>query len=251
MKKELLKARNICKSYANDGLQNHVLNHVDLDIYEGDFTIIMGSSGSGKSTLLYSLSGMDSINNGEVILGDKSIYTMKTDALAKFRRERIGFVFQQMHLVSNLSIFENVAVPGYLVSKTKEVNNRAKELLDKFGLKDLYKRLPSQVSGGQQQRASVARALINNPELIFADEPTGALNSKAGKEVLDVLTEINRGGQSILMVTHDIKAALRGNRIIYIEDGRIEGELNLEAYKDEARKSRETQIFSWLSSKGW
>ncbi len=251
MPKVLIKAKDLCKSYANDGLQNHVLNHIDLEIIEEDFTVIMGSSGSGKSTLLYCLSGMDTITSGEIHFKEKLISKMKTNELAKLRRESIGFIFQQMHLVSNLSLFENVAVSGYLLKKPNVVNKRAMELLESVGLSDAYNRLPSQVSGGQQQRAAIARALINEPSLVFADEPTGALNSKFGQNVLDLLTEVNRKGQSILMVTHDVKAAIRGNRIIYIQDGRIDGELNMDPYKEDDRKSRETQIISWLSSKGW
>jgi putative ABC transport system ATP-binding protein len=174
----LLKAIDLCKSYASDGLQNHVLNHVDLELIKKDFTVIMGSSGSGKSTLLYCLSGMDNVTSGEVYYEGKSIHKMKTDQLALLRRKDFGFVFQQMHLVSNLSLFENVVVPGYLVKekKAKEVNERAKYLLETFGILELKKRLPSQVSGGEQQRAGIARALISEPALLFADEPTGALH---------------------------------------------------------------------------
>ncbi|NKF07169.1 ABC transporter ATP-binding protein [Clostridium gasigenes] len=249
----LIKAKDLCKSYANEGLQNHVLNNIDLEIIENDFTVIMGSSGSGKSTLLYCLSGMDTFSSGEVYFKEASIHNMKTDELSMLRRKHIGFVFQQMHLVSNLSLFENIVVPGYLLKKykPKEVNKRAKELLKSVGLLEAQKRLPSQVSGGEQQRASIARGLINEPSLIFADEPTGALNSKARNEVLDLLTKVNEKGQSILMVTHDIKAAIRANRIMYIEDGKVVGDMSMKPYTEEEKKSRETQVLSWLSSKGW
>lgn len=249
----LIKAKDLCKSYASEGLQNHVLSNIDLEIYEKDFTVIMGSSGSGKSTLLYCLSGMDTISSGEVFFKDEGIHKMKSDGLAILRRKHIGFIFQQMHLVSNLSLYENVVVPGYLLKKykPKEVNKRAEELLDDMGLLKAKKRLPSQVSGGEQQRASIARALINEPALIFADEPTGALNSKSRNDVLDLLTKVNEKGQSILMVTHDIKAATRANRIIYIEDGKVVGDMRIEYYKEEEKKSRETQVIAWLASKGW
>ena len=253
MDKVLLKAKDLCKSYASYGLQTHVLNHVDLEIIEEDFTVIMGSSGSGKSTLLYCLSGMDNVTSGEVYYKDKKVNKMKSKELSALRREDFGFVFQQSNLVSNLSLFENVAVPGYLCKgKTiKDINKRADDLLKKVGIFEVKKHLPSQVSGGQMQRASIARSLISSPSIIFADEPTGALNSKSGHEVLDLLTEENRKGQTILMVTHDVKAAVRANRILYIEDGRIIGELNLKPYKEEDKKSRETQVISWLASKGW
>lgn len=253
MKKKLLKAIDLSKSYANDGLQTHVLNHINLEIYENDFTVIMGNSGSGKSTLLYCLSGMDNITSGEVYFNDTPIHKMKNKELSKFRRTEIGYIFQQMQLVSSINIYENIVVPGYLAKKYsyKEVDSRATELLEIVGISDCKKRLPSQVSGGQKQRAAIARALINSPKLIFADEPTGALNSKSGTDVLNLLTELNRQGQSILMVTHDIKAAMRANRIIYIEDGTISNELILNPYREEDKKSRETQILSYLASKGW
>lgn len=249
----LIKAKDLCKSYANEGLQNHVLNNINLEIMEKDFTVIMGSSGSGKSTLLYCLSGMDTITSGEVYFKEKAMHSMKSDDLAILRRKNIGFIFQQMHLISNLSLYENIVVPGYLLKKykPKEINKKAKDLLKSVGLSKLEKRLPSQVSGGEQQRGSIARALINEPDLIFADEPTGALNSKSRYEVLDLLTEVNEKGQGILMVTHDVKAAIRANRIIYIEDGKIVGDMNIQAYKEENKKSREIQVLSWLSSKGW
>lgn len=253
MKKILLIAIDVSKSYANDGLQTHVLSNINLEIYENDFTVIMGSSGSGKSTLLYCLSGMDNITSGEVYFANRPIHKINNKELSQFRRTEIGYIFQQMQLVSSINIYENIIVPGYLSKKysIEEVNSRAINLLENVGISDCKKRLPSQVSGGQKQRAAIARALINSPKLIFADEPTGALNSKSGTDILNLLTELNRQGQSILMVTHDIKAAMRANRILYIEDGTISNELNLSPYNEEDKKSRETQILSYLASKGW
>ncbi len=253
MKKIILSAKGLCKSYAHNGGQNHILSHIDVDIYEGDFTIIMGASGSGKSTLLYSLSGMDKATSGQAIYNGCNIADYSENNLAKLRHGEFGFVFQQMHLVSNLTIFENVAVPGYLNKNVSAnaVNERAKKLLKQMGLLEMLDRLPSQVSGGEQQRAAIARAIISEPKLLFADEPTGALNRKNTTEVLDLLTEINVGGQSILMVTHDMRAALRATRILYLEDGKIIGELNLPPYSDNEEKSRETQVNAWLSSMEW
>ncbi len=253
MKDIIMSAKGLCKSYAHNGGQNHILSHVDLDIYTGDFTVIMGASGSGKSTLLYCLSGMDNTTAGQVIYKDENITGYNEKQLAKLRHGDFGFVFQQMHLVSNLSLFENVAVSGYL-DKSKsadEVNKKANELLEKMGLAQVVTHLPSQVSGGEQQRCAIARAVINSPALLFADEPTGALNRKNTTEVLNLLTEINISGQSILMVTHDIRASLRANRIIYIEDGKIIGELTLPSYNADEEKSRETQVNAWLSSMKW
>ncbi len=256
-RKIILSTKGLCKSYASEGTQNHVLNGIDLDIYEGDFTIIMGASGSGKSTLLYCLSGMDRATAGAVLYEGKDIAKFNENKLTRLRHGDFGFVFQQIHLVSNLNMFENVAVPGYLGKKrtAPQVNKYAQELLKKMGIYEAFKRLPSQVSGGEAQRAAIARALINDPKLLFADEPTGALNKRTSREVLDLLTAINNEGQSVLMVTHDIRAAVRGSRIIYLEDGKVLGELSLPGYKqnisDEEFKSREKQVNAWLSSMSW
>lgn len=253
MKQAILSAKDLCKSFAHNGGQVHVLSHVELDLYEGEFTVIMGASGSGKSTLLYALSGMDRATAGEVIYGGRDIVKMKERDLAKLRHTDFGFIFQQMHLVSNLSLFENIAVPGYLnKSRTVgEVKSRAEELMDKMSVSHIGTHLPSQVSGGEQQRCAVARAVINSPKMLFADEPTGALNRRNIIDVLDLLTELNREGQGVLMVTHDLKAALRGSRILYLEDGKIIGELTLPAYQAGEEKARETQVNAWLTSLEW
>ena len=253
MKKTILSAKGLCKSFAHNGGQIHVLSNVDLELYENDFTVIMGASGSGKSTLLYALSGMDKATSGQVIYNEKDIVTMSEKELSGLRHTDFGFIFQQMHLVSNLTLFENVAVPGYL-NKDKNagaVKEAANKLLKQMGLSDVVNHLPSQVSGGQQQRCAIARAVINSPKLLFADEPTGALNRRNSIEVLELLTELNRAGQSILMVTHDMKAALRASRILYLEDGNIIGELSLPPFNPEEEKSREAQVNAWLTSMEW
>ena len=253
MKNTILSAKGLCKSFAHNGVQNHILSNLDIEIYEGDFTVIMGASGSGKSTLLYALSGMDRATGGKVIYNERDIVKMSERELARLRHGDFGFVFQQMHLVSNLSLFENVAVPGYL-NKTRsaeEVNKRAEELLEKMGIVGIKTQLPSQCSGGEQQRCAIARAVINSPKLLFADEPTGALNRKNTTEVLNLLTDLNGSGQSILMVTHDSRAALRATRIIYIADGAVIGDLDLPPYTPETEKSREAQVAAWLSSMEW
>lgn len=253
MEKTVLSAKGLCKSFAHNGIQNHVISNVNIDFYEGDFTIVMGSSGSGKSTMLYSLSGMDRATGGEVIYNGGNIVEMSEKMLSELRHSDFGFVFQQMHLVSNLTLFENVAVPGYINKErsVSSVKKRAEMLLDKMGLTDVISHLPSQVSGGQQQRCAIARAIINEPTLLFADEPTGALNRKNTTEVLDLLTELNSEGQSIIMVTHDMRAALRGSRIVYIDDGKVVGDLKLPEYQPEEESMREKQVNSWLSSMGW
>lgn len=253
MRQSILSAKKISKSFAHNGGQLHILTHVDFELYEGDFTVIMGASGSGKSTLLYALSGMDQATAGQVLFDGKNLVDMKEKELAKLRYQDFGFIFQQMHLISNLSLFENVAVSGYLnkARTANEVNERVGELLGKMGLNGVKSHLPSQVSGGEQQRCAIARAVINTPRVLFADEPTGALNRHNTTEVLNLLTELNRDGQSILMVTHDLRAALRATRLLYLEDGNIVGELNLPEYRQQDEKGREAQVNAWLASLEW
>lgn len=197
MKHSILSANGLCKSFAHNGGQVHVLSQVDLELYERDFTVIMGASGSGKSTLLYALSGMDQATAGQVMYGGENIVDAVEKRLASLRHSDFGFIFQQMHLVSNLSLLENIVVPGYLNKKVSvnQVKARAEELLQMMGLSHIKSHLPSQVSGGEQQRCAIARAVINSPKLLFADEPTGALNRKNTTEVLNLLTDLNQSGQ--------------------------------------------------------
>ena len=273
MKDIILSAKDVQKSFSNNGDITSVLTNVSMDIYKGDFTVIMGSSGSGKSTLLYALSGMDKATAGEVIYtrpdskkdkhGKKEvdITSLKEKKMSEIRTRDFGFVFQQMHLVSNLSLFENVAVTGYLYKERSaaDTKKKAEELLERMGLSEVKSHIPSRVSGGEQQRCAIARAVINDPAIIFADEPTGALNRRNTKEVLDLLTELNESGQSIVMVTHDIKSAIHGNRILYLEDGNIVGELELSRYGEknpagevvQDKKAREAQVNAWLESLDW
>ena len=253
MKNTILSAKGVCKSFAHGGGQVHVLSHVDIDLYEGDFTVIMGASGSGKSTLMYALSGMDRATSGEVLYKGEDIVKLSEKRLAALRCSDFGFIFQQMHLVSNLSLFENVAVTGYLNKSrsASDVNKRVDELLEKMSISHIKTHLPSQVSGGEQQRCAIARAVINDPLLLFADEPTGALNKKNTTEVLDLLTDLNQKGQSILMVTHDARAACRATRLIYISDGSVIGDLEMPPYDAKDEKSRETQVNAWLASMEW
>lgn len=253
MKQTILSAKDLCKSFAHNGGQLHILSHINLTLYEGDFTVIMGASGSGKSTLLYALSGMDRATAGEIIYQDSNLATISEKKLAELRHTDFGFIFQQIHLVSNLSLFENIVVPGYLnkQSSASEINARANSLLEQVGISHVKTHLPSQVSGGEQQRCAIARAIIHQPKLLFADEPTGALNRRNTTEVLNLLTDLNTRGQSILMVTHDMRAALRAGRILYLADGTIIGELSLPPYSAEEEKSREAQVNAWLNSMEW
>jgi len=249
----ILRTEKLCKSFSSGGIQQHVLKNLDISLNAGDFTIIMGSSGSGKSTLLYALSGMDKPSLGEIHFDGRNIAGMSNDQLAVFRRNNCGFVFQHIYLLDNMSVLDNILASGLLVNKNKkDVTAKAKQLLERVGLTtELWSKFPAQLSGGEAQRAGIVRALINNPKIVFADEPTGALNSAASDSVLDVMTEVNRNGLSIVMVTHDAKTALRGSRILYLQDGMICGELELGAYQPELHQIRHEKLHAFLAEKGW
>lgn len=249
----ILQGEKITKIFHQGKAEAKVLDGIDIKIYEKDFTVIMGPSGAGKSTLLYSLSGMDPLTAGYVFYKDKEISGLSENQMAKLRAEEFGFVFQQTHLVSNLTLLENVLVAGYVGRKdsAEKVKERAKNLLQQMDVEEAKDRLPAQVSGGEAQRAAIARAMIGRPGLLFADEPTGALNQANTREVLGLLTDLNREGQSILMVTHDLRAASRGNRILYLEDGKVCDELSLEAYNEMEEKQREREVSQWLSGLRW
>lgn len=252
MNETLIKTELLCKSFITDGEVNNVIKNMNLEIYEGDFTVIMGPSGSGKSTLLYALSGMDEVTTGKVFLHKQDISKMRERQLCNLRKREIGFVFQGINLIDNLTVYENIVSPTYKsgIARAK-VEETINSLLEKMGLADQRKKFPSQMSGGQRQRVAICRALINQPKVLFADEPTGALNSSQGQDVLDIFSNINKEGQSIVMVTHDLKAALRGNRIIYLKDGRIDGDLRLDPFEKEFEKEREEEVYRFLKEKGW
>lgn len=252
MKKTIIKTDKLCKTFQSGSQEQKVLKDLDIEIYEKDFTVIMGASGAGKSTLLYALSGMDQPTSGNIKFFDTEIEDLNNDKLAVFRRENCGFVFQQMFLLDNMSILDNILAGGLLTGKDKKaIIAYAKELLTKVGLTEtIWRKFPAQLSGGENQRAAIVRALINKPKAVFADEPTGALNSASGKAVLDVLTDVNNSGQSIIMVTHDLVSARRGNRILYIKDGIISGECDLGKYES-GNKQRHQKLFSFLSEMGW
>lgn len=248
----LLKAERLCKTFSNGGTQQHVLKNIDLELRAGDFTVIMGASGAGKSTLLYALSGMDAPDLGAITFGDKVISDLNQDGLAVFRREHCGFVFQQIYLIDGMSVMDNVLSAGLLVSKDKKaLVARAKELFEAVDIpEETQKKFPTQISGGEAQRVGIVRALINSPEILFADEPTGALNSKTGLDVLDTLTSFNERGQSVVMVTHDMRSARRGNRILYLKDGVILGECDLGKYVH-GDSARHEKLQSFLKDMGW
>jgi putative ABC transport system ATP-binding protein len=252
MKNVLIKTELLCKSFISDGEVNNVIKNMDLEIYEGDFTVIMGSSGSGKSTLLYSISGMDDVTTGKVYFDGQNIARLKERKMSCIRKKMLGFVFQGINLIPNLTVYENILSPTYKTKSDRKVlEKRIDKLLDKMDLTSQKKKFPNQMSGGQKQRVAICRALVNNPKVLFADEPTGSLNSSQGESVLDIFTDIHKEGQSIVMVTHDLKAAIRGNRILYLKDGRIDGDLQLEEYEETTGKDREESVYKFLKSKGW
>ena len=248
----IMKTELLCKSFLSDGVVNNVIKNIDLEINQEDFTVIMGSSGSGKSTLMYLLSGMDQATSGEVRLGGHTITNLSEKKMAGLRKEKIGFVFQGINLIPDLTIYENILSPTYKTKHNREsVNKRIETFLEQMELSEHQKKYPSQLSGGQRQRAAICRALINQPDILFADEPTGSLNSSQGENVLDLLSEIHRFGQTVVMVTHDMKAALRGNRIIYLKDGRIDGDFRLDTYDKNTVKERESAVYTFLKERGW
>lgn len=254
-KEIVLKGRRLQKRYG----EAEIIKELDIDIYRGDFTVVMGTSGSGKSTLLHLLSGMDFASGGEITYisgkasgSERSITSATEKEMAKLRANEFGFVFQNAHLVSNLTLYENIRMAGYIGDKLSEieVGIRSEQYIQRMALNDAKDRLPSEASGGEAQRAAVARAVMAEPEIVFADEPTGALNRANTKAVLELFAGIHAEGQTILMVTHDREAALYGNRILYLEDGRICGELKLSHYQDND-SDREKKLEGWLEEMRW
>lgn len=249
----LLKVRDLCKTYIVRSVSNNVLCNIDLDIEDGEFVTVMGPSGSGKSTLLYTISGMDPASSGTVEFEGININTMSKNELTELRLRKMGFIFQQMYMMKNLCIMDNIILPGYQAGIDKKaVDRRADELMRKLDIIDTASKEITEISGGQLQRACLCRALINSPKIIFADEPTGALNSKASNDVMRELNNANKEGSTILMVTHSERVASYSNRVIYLMDGGIQGELLLGKLEDNDEiPSRERKLHHWLSELGW
>ena len=250
----IIEARNLCKTYIVDKRQNNVLKNVSFQVEKGEMVAIMGPSGSGKSTLLYSVSGMDRATSGEVMFDGKDITKLNENQLAELRLNKMGFIFQQMFMMKNLSILDNVLLPAIEskkdLSPRKEKVAKAEALMRKLGIIEVADNDINEVSGGQLQRACIARSMMNNPDILFADEPTGALNRQSSIEVMDELTKLNKDGTTIMMVTHDSKVAARCSRVLYIIDGQIAGEFN--ANKDIVdQKEKERALKNWLMDMGW
>lgn len=251
-KQIVISAKHLKKSFGVKENVQTIYEDLNVDIYQGDFTVIMGSSGAGKSTLMYSLSGMDKPDGGQIDFDGTDITKLNSDRLAVFRRHQCGFVFQQIYLIEKMSLMDNVITAGVLTGRNKEeIKNRAKQLFSLVNIPETtWKKTPAQISGGEAQRAGIVRAIINNPNVLFADEPTGALNSANGTAVLDVFSSLAEKGQSIVMVTHDKKSASRGSRILYIRDGRIFGECNLGKFDPDNVERAET-FEKFIVEMGW
>lgn len=247
----ILEVQDLCKGFED----TQVLKDINFQVEEGEYIAIMGQSGSGKSTLLYSISGMDRPTSGHVLFCGKDISELEDDEISAIRLKQMGFIFQHSHLLKNLSIRDNIILPGFKAGKLsrEQVNQHADRLMVKTGIASVADHDTKKVSGGQLQRAAVCRALINQPMILFGDEPTGALNSSATNEVMDILNDINNEGTTIILVTHDAKVAARANRVIFLIDGSIHDELTLEKYDgDEKQKlSREKRLSDWLEIQGF
>lgn len=220
----ILEVNNLKKVYVTrfGGNKVEALTNVNFTVEQGEYVAIMGESGSGKSTLLNILAALDKPTAGRVILDGKDLSTIKDSAVAEFRRNQLGFVFQEFNLLDTFTIEDNIFLPLVLAGKKyDEMKKRLEPIAQKLGISELLKKYPYEVSGGQKQRAAVARAMITNPKLILADEPTGALDSKSSDELLHLFGEVNEQGQTILMVTHSVKAASMAKRVLFIKDGQV------------------------------
>ncbi|MBQ8133780.1 MAG: ABC transporter ATP-binding protein [Clostridia bacterium] len=250
---KVISVYNLYKTYQMKDYSNDVLRNVNFEMEDGEFVSIMGPSGSGKSTLLYTVSGMDAMTSGTVTFNGKDLSTLDKKGLSKLRLLEMGFIFQQMYMMKKLCVLDNIVLPGYQAGRNRnEVNARAEMLMQRLGIADTAMREINEISGGQLQRACLCRALINEPKVIFADEPTGALNSRAAGDVMKELLAANQEGTGILMVTHSARVAAQSDRVIYLVDGDIQGELVLgKMVREEELSTREKMLNSWLFEKGW
>lgn len=248
---KILRVEKLCK--------NEILKDISFTVNKGEMVAIMGPSGSGKSTLLYNISGIDQPTGGKVWLKNQEITALSEKEKARLRLLRMGFVFQNMNMMENLNILDNILLPAMQANKErsgqrkdkKERINEARSLMEKFSISGMDQRKITEVSGGQLQRACICRSMINHPEILFADEPTGALNKRATEEVMDALTSLNREGTTILLVTHDSRVASCCKRILYLLDGKLWGELSLEGQNCQKQEQREEKVNQWLGKLEW
>ena len=250
----ILEVKDLCKTYIVNKRQNNVLKNVNFTIGEGEMVAVMGPSGSGKSTLLYAVSGMDSLTAGEVNFCGRNIAGMGERELADLRLDEMGFIFQQMYMLKNLTILDNIILPATQSKKQREPRRetarRGQDLMRRLGIIDIADNDINEVSGGQLQRACICRSMMNNPKMIFADEPTGALNRTSSDEVMEELVKLNSEGTTIMLVTHDVKVAAKCTRVMYIVDGNIKGEYDLSDCSTQIRE-RERALNNWLLELGW
>ena len=251
----ILEVKDLCKTYIIDKRQKNVLRNISFEVEEGDMVAIMGPSGSGKSTLLYSVSGMDAATSGTVIFDGKDMTTLTSGELAQVRLNKMGFIFQQMYMMKNLTILDNIVLPAMESKKDSESKEskikRAEELMRKLSIIDIADNDINEVSGGQLQRACICRSMINNPKILFADEPTGALNRTSSTEVMDELEKLNKEGTTIMLVTHDPKVAAKCKKVMYIVDGSIKGEFENPQDENQLQADRERRLNTWLMDLGW
>src|ERR1041385_858177 len=219
---DVVTTRDLRKTYESEGAPVRALRGVNMGVTDGEFVAVMGPSGCGKSTLLNLIAGLDTPREGEIVLAGESLAGKDETGLARMRRKHVGIVFQFFNLLEGLSVLENVTLPAIVAgSSRKQAETRARDLLDLLGLADKAGKAPGVLSGGQRQRLAIARALANQPTLLLADEPTGALDSAGGAEVMELFRRLHQGGQAILLVTHDAKVAEATDRIVTMRDGRI------------------------------
>lgn len=244
----IIETKDIKKTYMfGKNKEQEVLKNINIKVKRGEFISVMGPSGSGKSTLLYNISGMDRITSGNLIFEGEDISGFSENEFSKLRLKRIGFIFQHVNFLKNLNIFDNIILPAYIakIQSKSEINKKTKELMKMTGILELAEKDITEVSGGQLQRAGICRALVNNPDILFGDEPTGALNSKYTNEIMDIICEINRTGTTVLLVTHDVKVASRSERVLFMKDGYISDEYYLGKYETGLKK-REEKLSEWL-----
>jgi len=255
---KVLEVKDLCKTYTINKRENKVLNNVNFSVEKGEMVAIMGPSGSGKSTLLYTVSGMDDATSGMIRFASKEINTLSATEMSDIRLNEMGFIFQQMYMLKNLTIFDNIILPAFQSKNVKgkvarkEKQADAQALMQKMGISEIAENDINEVSGGQLQRACVCRSLINKPKVIFADEPTGALNKQASNEVMKEIGRANKEGTTVVLVTHDAKVAAKSDRVIYLIDGQIIGDYVLGKYQeDDGLKERERLLNEWLLEQGW
>ncbi len=242
--KKILSGKGIVKTYGKGKKTTNALNHVDIEVFAGEFIAVMGPSGCGKSTLLFALSGTDTINDGIIEFDGQELSKQNEDELADIRRTQMGFVFQQPTMLKNLNILDNIILSSLQEQKgkAKPIAMKAKRLMQETGISGLEDRDITEVSGGQLQRAGICRALMNDPQILFADEPTGALNSKSSDEIMGIFSAVNKKGTAVLLVTHDARVASRAERVLFMKDGKMESLLSLGKFEEHNIENRIHQI---------